>query len=158
MDPEGGAWTHPAVRSTVDSGRSVSQKSEFLISIFCQCLHASCMFSNTRFVWVEINNTKPRNYGRVTASPKWHLVFSKQVVFFPRESRYRYQVQCKSHCAADDGTATWHLYLVFPSVMEYRLLTVSMRRQVIAPRTQSGLRRSRGRRRGAAPPCGGGAS
>ena len=76
MDPEGGAWTHPAVRSTVDSGRSVSQKSEFLISIFCQCLHASCMFSNTRFVWVEINNTKPRNYGRVTASPKWYLAFS----------------------------------------------------------------------------------
>ena len=71
------------VRSTVDSGRSVSQKSEFLISIFCQCLHASYMFANTRFVWVRNSNIDPKNARSSNCqllSGTWY--FPKHVVFF----------------------------------------------------------------------------
>ena len=85
------------------------------LNIFLACVLRH-MFANTRFVWVEINNIGVMNT-LLNGQPQVASGIFQTSGIFPRESRYRYQVQCKSHCAAD-GTATWYLYPVFPSVME----------------------------------------
>ena len=92
--------------------RSVCQKSEFLISIFCQaCVLRTkyFMFANTRVVWVKINNIGPKNTLLQRSAPSG-------IWYFPNKWYFSTGISIPIPSTMQIALCgRWYCYLVFVS-------------------------------------------
>ena len=104
-------------RGDVEAGRAAetirsrNQKSEFLISIFCQYRRASYtyMFANTRFVWVEINNIGVMNTPLQRSAPSG-------IWYFPNKWYFSTGISIPIPSTVQIALCgRWYCYLVFVS-------------------------------------------